>query len=99
MSNDELEKYGFELCEFDGECDSCENEHVAQEDYFWRSTSHEYVEGDYYCRECASKEVSAFEGFLTQLAPDKWESAPSTGIVPPLSLSTSQSESTPPTCG
>lgn len=35
----------------------------------------------------------------TQLAPDKWESAPSTGIVPPLSLSTSQSESTPPTCG
>ena len=37
--------------------------------------------------------------FPTQLAPDKWESAPSTGIVPPLSLSTSQSESTPPTCG
>jgi DNA (cytosine-5)-methyltransferase 1 len=36
---------------------------------------------------------------LTKHAPDKWESAPSTGIVPPLSLSTSQSESTPPTCG
>lgn len=35
----------------------------------------------------------------TPLAPDKWESAPSTGIVPPLSESTSQSESTPPTCG
>ena len=35
----------------------------------------------------------------TKRAPDKWESAPSTGIVPPLSLSTSQSESTPPTRG
>lgn len=36
---------------------------------------------------------------LTKHAPDKWESVPSTGIVPPSRLSTSQSESTPPTCG
>lgn len=39
------------------------------------------------------------EACLTKHAPDKWESAPSTGIVPPSRLSTSQSESTPPTCG
>jgi DNA (cytosine-5)-methyltransferase 1 len=36
---------------------------------------------------------------LTKHAPDKWESVPSTGIFPPSRLSTSQSESTPPTCG
>ena len=36
---------------------------------------------------------------LTKHAPDKWESAPFTGIFPPSRLSTSQSESTPPTCG
>jgi len=35
----------------------------------------------------------------TQLAPDKWESPDPTGIVLPLSWDTSQSESTPPTCG
>lgn len=35
----------------------------------------------------------------TKYEPGQWESAPFTGIVPPLSLSTSQSESTPPTCG
>lgn len=39
------------------------------------------------------------EACLTKHAPDKWESAPSTGIFPPSRLSTSQSESTPPTCG
>lgn len=43
--------------------------------------------------------LSFAERRRTPLAPDKWESAPSTGIVPPLSLSTSQSESTPPACG
>ena len=56
-------------------------------------------------RECA-KHLLGFIGELGQLesrptkhAPDKWESAPSTGIFPPSRLSTSQSESTPPTCG
>ena len=60
MKNEELAKYGFELCEMSGECDFCEKE-VEQQNYFWRSTSYEYVEGDYYCRECASKEASAMK--------------------------------------
>ena len=73
MTNEELAKNGFELCEMGGDCDFCETE-VEQKDYFWHRTSYEYIEGDYYCRECASKEVSAFEGFLTPLALDGGDS-------------------------
>lgn len=56
MTNDLLSQHGFELCEMDGECDFC-NRDVSQGEYFWKSTSYEYVEGDYYCRQCATKEV------------------------------------------
>lgn len=56
MNNDELEKYGFQLCEMPGECDFCEKE-VEQKNYFFHRTSYEHIEGDYYCRECAIKEI------------------------------------------
>lgn len=56
MPNDELLKYGFELCTMDGQCDSCDKE-IKQGEYFWKRTSYEYVEGDYWCRECATEEV------------------------------------------
>jgi hypothetical protein len=62
--------------------------------YEWVASPHDSPRG-YFLR---GKAATA-KRRRTQLAPDKWESAPSTGIVPPLSLSTSQSESTPPTCG
>ena len=94
MSNDELAKYGFELCEMGGECDFCEKD-VEQPNYFWRSTSYEYVEGDYYCRECASKEAFKFDGFLTQLALDGGDSAALQTLSTPEVLSTLQVESTP----
>jgi hypothetical protein len=59
----ELSNYGFELCEMSGECDFCEKE-TEQRDYFWKRTSYETIEGDYSCRNCASKQAREFDEFI-----------------------------------
>ena len=59
-----LTHYGFEPCTMSGECDFC-RQFTPQPNYFWRSTSHEYTEGDYYCRTCALQDITMFEVFLT----------------------------------
>lgn len=57
MTNEQLAKHGFELCEMDWDCDYC-LQSVPKGELFFRSTSCEYVEGDYWCRTCAEKWVA-----------------------------------------
>lgn len=54
LSNEQLAKYGFQLSEMSGDCYSCEK-YTEKRNRFWHGAS-----CDYYCRECAGKEVSKF---------------------------------------
>jgi hypothetical protein len=62
MTDDELVLYGMQLCSFGGDCDFC-RQVAANGDYFWLRTSYEYIEGDYYCRTCATKEAEGIDLF------------------------------------
>lgn len=55
LNIDELEKEGFQLCEFhDDYCDFC---NCVYYDLFFKKINQETGEGDYYCRYCASKDI------------------------------------------
>lgn len=64
MNDSELLGWGYELCEFGGECEIC-NKEVVEGELFWRGSDPEYPrEGSYYCRACASQgiqEILSFE--------------------------------------
>lgn len=62
MDDATLELYSFLLCEMGGDCDYCQKE-TPEGEYFWYRTSYEYVEGDYYCRTCATTQAQNIELF------------------------------------
>ena len=65
MTNEELAREGFELCEGSAECDFCGDNGEC----FWRRTSYEYVEGEYACRLCAVKKIEADMAFIASFDP------------------------------
>ena len=63
-----LKLTGFEICEFNGdECDSCDKE---VDDIYYRRTSYEYEEGEYFCADCVRHEPESWEGINKQIAID-----------------------------
>ena len=61
-TNEELEAEGFQLCEFGGDCDVCQEE-VAEGELFFEQTTYETIEGNYVCRKCAVKKIEEQEKF------------------------------------
>jgi hypothetical protein len=68
MTDEELAEYGYEVCEFTDVCDDCEEE-IPQGELFFHRTSPEYMEGDYFCRTCASKSIQSAEEFYDDFNP------------------------------
>lgn len=74
-----IPQYGFEKCNFeDGECDLCG---ASSKLMYWKRSSYEYNEGDYFCEQCTKSNIDSYEDYCVAL--DAELNPPNREVEPP----------------
>lgn len=74
LTNQELQMLGYVLCEYDGECETCD-ELTPEGELFWEPGCYEYPnDGSAHCRKCLTEKTERQQKedeYLSKLTPDE----------------------------